>query len=132
MEAAAPLILVVDDEELIRWSLEQILGSDGHRVALAASGAEALARAAEAAPDLCLLDLKLPDADGLELLPRLLEVAPRMQVIVMTAYGSAEIEAKARRLGAVEFLRKPVDPGVLCLLLKRLLEAGAGKEHRHG
>ena len=125
MSSLSPLILVIDDEELIRWSLEQVLSSDGYRVAVAADGAEALARMAEAVPDLCLLDLKLPDCDGLQLLPQLLALAPELVVVVMTAYGSAEIEREARRLGAVDFLRKPVDPGELCLRLRNLLGEGA-------
>jgi len=120
-------ILVIDDEELIRWSLEQVLASDGHRVALAADGAEALARMGEAVPDLCLLDLKLPDCDGLQLLPRLHGLAPDLPVVVMTAYGSAEIEREARRIGAVDFLRKPVDPGELCIRLRKLLGESTGE-----
>jgi len=123
----AALILVIDDEELIRWSLEQVLTSDGHRVVVAADGAEALARTAEANPDLCLLDLKLPDCDGLQLLPQLHALVPGLRVVVMTAYGSAEIERQARRLGAVDFLRKPVDPGELCLRLRALLGESAGE-----
>jgi len=126
----AALILVVDDEELIRWSLEQVLTSDGYRVVVAADGAEALARTAEAIPDLCLLDLKLPDCDGLQLLPQLRALAPQLRVAVMTAYGSAEIEREARRLGAVDFLRKPVDPSDLCLRLRDLLGQGEGEGSR--
>ncbi len=127
MTPPTPLILVVDDEELIRWSLEQILLSEGHRVVVAADGAEALARMEEGVPDLCLLDLKLPDIDGLQLLPQLRARAPGLQVVVMTAYGSAEIEREARALGALDFLRKPVDPGVLCLRLRELLGESAGE-----
>ncbi len=121
MREPTALILVIDDEELIRWSLEQVLTSDGYRVAVAADGGEALACMAEAVPDFCLLDLKLPDCDGLQLLPKLHALAPDLPVVVMTAYGSAEIEREARRLGAVDFLRKPVDPGDLCLRLKEAL-----------
>ena len=127
MVPPSPLILVVDDEELIRWSLEQILTGEGHRVVVAADGAEALARMEEALPDLCLLDLKLPDIDGLQLLPRLRARAPGLQVVVMTAYGSAEIEREARALGAIDFLRKPVDPGALCVRLRDLLGESAGE-----
>jgi len=127
MHDTIALILVIDDEELIRWSLDQVITSDGHRVAVAADGSEALARMAEAIPDLCLLDLKLPDIDGLQLLPQLRALAPNLPVVVMTAYGSAEIEREARRLGAVDFLRKPVDPGDLCLRLRDLLGQGEGE-----
>jgi len=118
------LILVVDDEELIRWSLQQVLASDGYRAVVAADGGEALARLAEAEPDLCLLDLKLPDCDGLQLLPQLHARVPHLLVVVMTAYGSSEIEGEARRLGAVDFLRKPFDPGALSLRLRTLLGQG--------
>lgn len=121
MRESTALILVIDDEELIRWSLKQVLVSDGYQVAVAADGAEALAAMGEAVPDFCLLDLKLPDCDGLQLLPKLHALAPDLPVAVMTAYGSAEIEGEARRLGAIDFLRKPVDPGELCLHLKKAL-----------
>ncbi len=124
------LILVIDDEELIRWSLDQVLTSDGYRVAVAADGGEALARMAEEVPDFCLLDLKLPDCDGLQLLPKLHALVPDLPVAVMTAYGSAEIEREARRLGAINFLRKPIDPGELCLRLRRLLGESTDDECR--
>jgi len=108
-----PSILVIDDEDLIRWSLGQLLTRKGYAVLSAETGAAGLALFLEHAPDLVLLDLKLPDIDGLHLLPQLLEHHRQTPVIIMTAYGSPTIEQEARSLGAVDFLRKPFDPVAL-------------------
>jgi DNA-binding response OmpR family regulator len=108
-----PSILVIDDEDLIRWSLGQLLTRKGYAVLSAETGEAGLALFVEHAPDLVLLDLKLPDIDGLHLLPRLLEHCRQTPVIIMTAYGSPTIEQEARKLGASDFLRKPFDPVAL-------------------
>jgi len=108
-----PSILVIDDEDLIRWSLGQLLTRKGYAVLSAETGEAGLALFQEHTPDLVLLDLKLPDIDGLHLLPRLLEHRRQTPVIIMTAYGSPTIEQEARELGAIDFLRKPFDPVAL-------------------
>jgi len=112
-DAHHPTILVIDDEDLIRWSLGQLLTRKGYAVLSAETGAAGLALFLEHTPDLVLLDLKLPDIDGLQLLPQLLEHRRQTPVIIMTAYGSPTIEEEARKLGAIDFLRKPFDPVAL-------------------
>ena len=120
-----PSILVIDDEDLIRWSLGQLLGRKGYDVVSAETGEVGFSLFQERTPDLVLLDLKLPDIDGLQLLPRLLERRRQTPVIIMTAYGSPTIEQRARDLGAVDFLRKPFDPLALCERIRLALGSPA-------
>jgi DNA-binding response OmpR family regulator len=123
-ETPHPSILVIDDEDLIRWSLGQLLTRKGYAVLSAETGAAGLALFVEHAPDLVLLDLKLPDIDGLHLLPQLLAQREQTPVIIMTAYGSSTIEEEARNLGATDFLRKPFDPVALCQRIHAALGPG--------
>ena len=102
-------VLVVDDEELIRRSLRMALEGAGYAVRLAASGAEALACVAAEMPDCALIDLRLGDLDGLEVLRRAREDRPTLKAIVITAHGDVESAVGALRLGAFDFIRKPFD-----------------------
>ena len=114
-------ILVVDDERLIRWSLKERLSRDGYTVLQAADGAEAEAALATAEVDLVLLDLKLPDTDGITLLTRIREEKPAAAVIMMTAHGSAEVADEARSLGAAHFIGKPFDLEAIVGLVQETL-----------
>lgn len=109
-------VLIVDDELLIRWSLAQLLADSGYEIREAATGAAAL-RAFASGVDLVLLDLRLPDAHGLDLLERFKAMRPHVPVLVMSAHADARDESEARRLGAVAVLRKPFD---LDLLVRRV------------
>ena len=102
-----PTVLVVDDEDLIRWSLKERLGRQGYTVLEAATGEAAMEQAAAA--DLVLLDLRLPDMDGLAVLRRLQETVPGTPVILMTAFSTIENAVEAMRQGAYHYLRKPFD-----------------------
>jgi DNA-binding NtrC family response regulator len=102
-------VLVVDDEELIRRSLRMALEAAGYTVRLAANGTDALAALAEATPDCALLDLRLGDLDGLDVLRRARHTAPGLKAIVITAHGDVESAVQALRLGAYDFIRKPFD-----------------------
>jgi DNA-binding NtrC family response regulator len=108
-----PIVLVVDDEPLIRWSLSEGLGDSGYPVRLAASGAEARAVMAGAAgePMVVVLDLRLPDVVDLSLLKEVRLRWPRLPVIIMTAHGTADDEERAMALGAYGFVDKPFDVG---------------------
>jgi DNA-binding NtrC family response regulator len=104
-------VLVVDDELLIRWSVAETLVAAGHRVfeACDASSTRQLLASLDAPLDAVLLDYRLPDSDDLSLLADIRRLSPRTAVVMMTAYGSAETTAEARRLGAHAVLQKPFD-----------------------
>lgn len=105
----APRILVVEDRESLRLLLARALAKEGYEVALAAGRAEAEAALAAAAPvDLVLTDLKLPDGSGLDVLRAARSARPTAPVVVMTAYGSVAAAVEAMKLGAADFLEKPV------------------------
>ncbi len=100
-------ILVVDDEPGIRFALRETLGRDGHKVVAVGSGEAALDLLARQEFDLALLDLKLPDIGGIELLSILRERWPDTVAIVLTAYASLETAVEALRHGAHDYLFKP-------------------------
>lgn len=104
----APLVLVVEDEPLIRWSIRMRLRRAGYRVEIAETGRRALECVADAV-DLVLLDLRLPDTDGLSVLGEIRRRHPRCRVIVMTAYGNPGLAQDAAALGALCVLSKPFD-----------------------
>ena len=117
-------ILVIDDEAAIGWSLREMLTDDGHTVDLAASVAEGLAAAAAAAPDVILLDVRLPGRDGIDALPDLRTVAAAATVVVMTAFGDLDTAVRAVRAGAFDFLVKPFDLDHVAAVVARALAAG--------
>lgn len=115
-------VLVCDDEMLIRLWLEEHLREEGYTAEGVADGASLL-QALEAEPaDLVLLDLRLPDGSGLELLPRIKQIDPSLPVIMITAYGEVETAVAAVRAGAHHFLEKPIQLPELMLLIEQALE----------
>jgi len=115
-------LLVCDDEMLIRLWMEEHLSEEGYAVESVAGG-EALLEALEREPaDLVLLDLRLPDGSGIDLLPRIQERDPDLPVIMITAYGEVEVAVRAVRAGAHHFLEKPPDLSELLLLIEQALE----------
>ena len=116
-----PEILVVEDEAVLGRNLAAALQNAGHVAQLCASGAEGLAAARTSNPDLVLMDLRLPDGSGLDFLEQILEIAHRVPVVMMTAYGSVAEAVEAMRRGAVDYLQKPLDLGELRLLIDRVL-----------
>ena len=116
-------ILIVDDEKLMRWTLQQKLGEWNYQVVEAETGRDGLARAEEEMPDLVLLDVKLPDVKGTDLLEEFKKKWPDLPVIMITAYGAIEDVVTAMRSGAYNFLTKPIDLAKLQSLLENALEA---------
>src|SRR5712692_78611 len=102
-------VLIIDDEAAIRESLETLLELEGYEVEAAASGEEGLARIGDRPFDLVLLDLALPDRNGIDLLAELRAHDPQLSVIMITAYGTVENAVKAMQAGATNFVQKPWD-----------------------
>jgi two-component system nitrogen regulation response regulator NtrX len=115
-------ILIVDDEESIRKSLKDILGDEGYEVVTAASGREALDLLAEAQPSLALLDIAMPEMDGIETLRRFKETRPDMQVIMITGHGTIETAVQTTKMGAYDFIQKPLSLERVSLAVKHGLE----------
>ena len=120
--AEQPLILVCDDEELIRWSLCEHLGSEGFAVAEAVNGQDGLDKVAELAPAAVLMDLKMPVMDGLTALRKLRENGHTMPVVVITAHGAVDSAIEATQLGASAYLSKPFDLREITLTLRKTLD----------
>lgn len=118
---SVPKVLVVDDEELIRWSLRERLESEGYEVVDAASATSALERAP--ATDLAVVDRRLPDGDGLALAAALHRIRPGRPVILMTSFDTAELEAVAPGLGIDAVVQKPFDLDTIL----ELIESGLGR-----
>ena len=121
---ATPTILVVDDEQLIRWSLSTRLAEEGYKVLEAETGAEAVKHAREGV-DLVLLDYRLPDSDGLSILKQIKEHDPETLVIFLTAYSSVNTAVEAMRHGAYHYVNKPFNLDEIVLLVEKALETTA-------
>jgi len=119
---AKPKILIVDDEQLIRWSLEKHLQKQGYEVVTAGSGEDALKLAKEESPDLMLLDIQLPGMNGIEVLEKVKEFEEEVIVIMVTALGVLETAVKAMRLGAFDYINKPFNLDELSIIVKKALE----------
>src|SRR5581483_10895859 len=102
-------ILIIDDEMAIRESLETLLGMEGYHIEVAATAEEGLTRLGEREFDLVLLDLALPDRNGLDVLADLHAQDPHLSVIMITAYGTVENAVRAMQSGASNFIQKPWD-----------------------
>ncbi|MEK6643402.1 MAG: sigma-54 dependent transcriptional regulator [Planctomycetota bacterium] len=117
-----PRILIVEDEHVLARNLQEKLCANGYSVAVAHTGRDALAACATLLPDVILLDVRLPDTDGIVLLPKLKAEASATNVIVMTAHGNERIAVDAMKAGAFEYLTKPVDLDELALTVQRAVE----------
>jgi len=115
-------ILVVDDEHLIRWSLEQNLKKQGYEVLTAGTGEDALKMVREDQPDLMLLDVQLPGINGLQVLEKVKEGDEDIVVIMVTAQGALETAVTAMRLGAYDYINKPFNLEEMAIVIKKALE----------
>src|SRR3982751_2414640 len=115
-------ILIIDDERPILLTLEALLGRHGFQVQTAASAAHGLRALASGSPALVLLDLQLPDADGLQMLEQIKTDHPETQVIILTAHDSLNNAIESIKRGAYHFISKPYAPEELLSLIEKALE----------
>ena len=115
-------VLVVDDEPIVLQSLAAWLRQEGHEVDTAEGARKALKLAAGRRYEIALVDIKMPDIDGLELQSRLAAADPELTIIIMTAYASVESAVKALKAGAYDYIPKPFNPEELSHLVRRAIE----------
>jgi DNA-binding NtrC family response regulator len=119
-------VLVIDDEAIVRLSCERALGQEGYEVTVAASGREGIEFLEKDTFGLVLLDLKMPDIDGVEVLNKINEKWPDTKVIMITGYSTVEIAVQALRLGAYNFIEKPFTPDTLLAAVREAMENSGG------
>src|SRR6266545_1913614 len=115
-------ILIVDDERAIQRSLRGVLEDEGYRVTAVGSAEEALARLADDAPDLVFLDIWMPGMDGLEALAEIKQRRRETAVVMISGHGTIETAVKATKLGAYDFVEKPLSLEKTLLVVERTLE----------
>ncbi|MGE5177710.1 MAG: sigma-54-dependent transcriptional regulator [Bacteroidota bacterium] len=120
-------VRIADDEELIRKSLTKLLSAEGYQVDSVATAHEVVESVRRDPPHVLVLDLRLPDGSGLDLLPRLKALAPDLKVVVITAFGDLPTAVEAMRRGATDFLKKPYEMEEVLLAMERL-KAGVVRE----
>ena len=116
-------ILIVDDQESIRHFIEKAMVDEGYQVSTAGDGKTAFELITAVEPDLILLDLRLPDTHGLDILRRVKEENPELQVIIMTAFGDVDSAVRAMKLGAHDYVNKPINLEQLFLTISKALES---------
>src|SRR5499427_1087044 len=114
-------ILVVDDEENIRHTLRGVLADEGYEVLEAPDGRRALELLEHAAPRLAIVDVWMPEVDGIELVERMRAQAPGVPIIVISGHGTIETAVRVIRLGAYDFLEKPFQLDALLHVVERAL-----------
>lgn len=119
---ANPHILVVDDEKNIRLTLSQALATLPAEIETASDGKEALQKVAEGTYSLMLLDLRMPEMGGMQVLQKLRDDRPEIPVAIITAHGNVESAVDAMKLGAIEFIQKPFGPDEIRGLVRKILE----------
>jgi DNA-binding NtrC family response regulator len=123
MSELGPLLLVADDDQVARELLAEALGRAGYRVRLAAGGEECLRLAAAEPFDLALVDLRMPDLDGLSVLRRLTTMQPDLPVVILTAFATIETAIEAVGAGAADYLSKPFRMEEIKIVVRRTLDA---------
>ena len=130
----APLVAIVDDDASVRQSARRLIRSFGYRAEAFASGEEFLGSASAARTACLVLDVRMPNMDGLEVQRRLAARGLRIPIVFLTGRASDDEERRARAAGAVEFLRKPVGTATLLPVLEKLFQVsrpvpGEGDDH---
>jgi two-component system response regulator AtoC len=119
---AQKAILVADDDSSIRSLLRQLLSDEGYSVAEAATGVEVVDKVKEAGPDLVIMDVRMPELDGIEALSRVKASSPKTAVLIMTAFGSSNAAIRAMELGAYDYVTKPFELDQITHAVQRVFE----------
>ena len=117
-------ILVIDDERAIRNSLKEILEYEKHRVSLAANGTEGLELLKKETFDALLLDIKMEGIDGMEVLEQVSKDYPDLPVVMISGHGTVDTAVKAIKMGAFDFIEKPLDLNRLLITLRNAMDKG--------
>ncbi|MCL4440367.1 MAG: sigma-54 dependent transcriptional regulator, partial [Firmicutes bacterium] len=116
-----PKILVIDDEEHMCWALERAMKQEGYQVLTTTRGRAGLELIKEESPSLVILDLKMPEMDGMEVLKKAKEMNPKLPVVMLTAHGTIETAIEAMKIGATDYLTKPFDLDELKMVIRQNL-----------
>ena len=119
---AQKCILVADDDASIRSLLKQLLADEGFAVLEASTGVEVVDKVKESSPDLVIMDVRMPELDGIEALARLKSTNPKTAVLIMTAFGSSNAAIRAMELGAFDYITKPFELDKISHSVKRVLD----------
>ena len=136
MQSAQRTVLVVDDEDVIRETVWEILTEEGYRVIAALDGSEVMSLVAKEEPDVILLDVWMPEMDGIVLLKKIRREHPEARVIMISGHGSIHTAVTATKLGAFDFLEKPLSLDGLLATIERACgdarrEVSTGEERPH-
>ena len=123
MAAETRSVLIVDDDAQIRSLLADLLKENGYATQPAKTAAEATTQIAKQRPDLVMMDVKLPDQDGLDLLKAIKREHPELDIIVMTAFGGSSSAIKAMEVGAYDYVTKPLFPDEILVTIRKALSA---------
>src|SRR5262249_54195048 len=119
---AQKAILVADDDSSIRSLLRQLLSEEGYSVVEAATGVEVVDKVKDSGPDLVIMDVRMPELDGIEALSRVKASSPRTAVLIMTAFGSSNAAIRAMELGAYDYVTKPFELDQITHAVQRVFE----------
>ena len=128
MEAGRLRILVVDDQSSVRELLTAVLEEDGHEIETAPDGESAIEKLKSGYHDLVIMDIRMPGIDGVQALERMVELAPQTGVVMMTAYASVETAVKTLKLGAFDYITKPIDIDEVRKVIARFARASAAPD----
>ncbi len=127
-----PKILLIDDDPVVRSLISNILRKKGYEVVLAKEGQEGLELARRETPDLVITDYQMPGISGIEVLSRMHEIDPKTPVIILTAYGDANLTIKSIQTGAFDFIEKPINPRELLETVKNGLSTLESVRQKEG
>ena len=115
-------ILVVDDERPIRELLERVLVKEGYEVLTASNGNQAFEMIKEVSPDLVLMDIRMPGPDGVVMLEKIKSAYPKIEVVMITGFGTKELALRAMKNGALDFMSKPFNISRVREIVKKCFE----------